>query len=79
MYCPSRLGTGEQKEQHRLFHGAGKNLQNSRSMSGTAQAQSPDGLAQLYRWVGFNADSGRSATRSELRAMLDAGDPVVVH
>ena len=46
---------------------------------GKSQAQSPEGLAQLYRWEGLSADSGRHATRSELRALLDAGDPVVVH
>jgi len=46
---------------------------------GKSQAQSPEGLAQLYSWEGFNADSGRYGTRTELRAMLDTGDPVVVH
>ena len=46
---------------------------------GKSQGQSPEGLAQLFRWEGFSADSGRYATRAELRSMLDAGDPVVVH
>ena len=46
---------------------------------GKTQGQSPEALAELYRWEGFTADSGRSATRAQLRAMLDAGDPVVVH
>ena len=46
---------------------------------GKAQGQSPEGLAQLYAWEGYSSASGRRGTRSELRAMLDAGDPVVVH
>ena len=44
-----------------------------------AQGQSPEALAELYRWEGLTADSGRTASRAELRAMLDAGSPVVVH
>lgn len=46
---------------------------------GKAQGQSPEALAELYRWEGLTADSGRTASRAELRAMLDAGSPVVVH
>jgi|GEM_PF-2225432 len=46
---------------------------------GKAQGQSPEGLAQLYTWQGYTSEYGRTATRAMLRAMLDAGDPVVVH
>ncbi len=46
---------------------------------GKGQAQSPEGLAQLYRWEGFQSTSGRTATRSDLKARLDDGQPVVVH
>jgi predicted double-glycine peptidase len=46
---------------------------------GKGQAQSPEGLAQLYAWEGLYSSSGRDATRAELRQHLDAGRPVVVH
>ena len=46
---------------------------------GKSQGQSPEGLAALYRWEGLRVDSGRAGTRDDLRALLDAGDPVVVH
>ena len=46
---------------------------------GKAQAQSPGGIEQLYRWHGLQGDSGYGATRAQLRAHLDAGRPVVVH
>jgi hypothetical protein len=46
---------------------------------GKGQAQSPEGLAQLYGWEGLYSTSGRDATRAELRQHLDAGRPVVVH
>ena len=46
---------------------------------GKAQGQSPEGLEALYVSEGFDADSGRSGTREELKAMLDDGLPVAVH
>ena len=46
---------------------------------GKASGQSPEALEDLYRAEGFAAESGRTGTRSELRAMLDEGTPVVVH
>ncbi len=46
---------------------------------GKPQGQSPEGLAQIYRWEGYHAKWSRTATRAELKAHLRAGRPVVVH
>ncbi|MFZ9886799.1 MAG: GH25 family lysozyme [Myxococcota bacterium] len=46
---------------------------------GKAQGQSPEGLAALYGYQGLYSRSTRGGTRSQLRAHLDAGRPVVVH
>ncbi len=46
---------------------------------GKAQGQSPSGLAELYAAEGLDASYGTRGTRAELRALLDAGQPVVVH
>lgn len=46
---------------------------------GRAQGQSPESLAQLYGWEGYTSEHGRAGTRSMLKNLLDAGDPVVVH
>jgi hypothetical protein len=46
---------------------------------GKAQAQSPSGIAAIYRAEGLNASYTTTGTRSEIIAHLDAGRPVVVH
>ena len=46
---------------------------------GKAQAQSPEGIAQLLSWEGLNTSWSRTGTRSELRAWIDSGRPVIVH
>lgn len=46
---------------------------------GRGQGQSPESLAAMYRWEGFQADYGRAGTRSQLQGLLDDGNPVVVH
>jgi uncharacterized protein YvpB len=46
---------------------------------GKSQAQSPSGIAAIYRAEGLSAASTTTGTRAEIRAHLDAGRPVVVH
>lgn len=46
---------------------------------GKGQGQSPESLASMYQWEGYQADYGRTGTRSQLKRLLDDGDPVVVH
>ena len=46
---------------------------------GKAQAQSPQGIAQLLSWEGLDTSWSTTGTRSELRAWIDSGRPVIVH
>jgi hypothetical protein len=46
---------------------------------GKAQAQSPDGIAEIMEWEGLYADYTYGGTRDQLRDHLDAGRPVIVH
>jgi hypothetical protein len=46
---------------------------------GKAQGQSPTGILEIYEAEGLEGEAGWTATRSELRALLDAGQPVIVH
>ena len=46
---------------------------------GKAQAQSPQGIAQLLAWEGLDTTWTTSGTRAEIRSWLDSGRPVIVH
>ncbi len=46
---------------------------------GKEQGQSPEGLAELYRWEGFLSDFGRAGTRSQMKDIIDEGYAAVTH
>jgi hypothetical protein len=46
---------------------------------GKAQAQSPSGIAAIYRAEGLSSSYSTTGTRADIVAHLDAGRPVVVH
>ena len=46
---------------------------------GKEQGQSPEGLAELYRWEGYASAFGRTGTRRQMKEKLDDGHAVVTH